>query len=84
MTKPLLRVCASCEWIFKTGGVECPACGFGSYGARWVYGDKCYTYAKTQEPWKNKRMFQKEQEVEKERITNLRMEKRKSPQGFNI
>ena len=50
-----LRVCASCEWIF-TENVECPKCGFGSYGARYVYGDKAYRYAKTQNPWFNKKI----------------------------
>lgn len=49
-----LRVCASCEWIFNTG-VECPKCGFGSYSARYVYGNKAYTYAKNQKPWKLKK-----------------------------
>jgi len=55
-----LRVCASCEWIFKekrdpeTGG--CPRCGFAHYGARHVYGDKAYTYAKTQRPWFNRKI----------------------------
>lgn len=50
-----LRTCASCEWIFKEG-VNCPKCGFGSYGARYVYGDKCYHYAYIQKPWKDKMM----------------------------
>jgi hypothetical protein len=52
-----LRVCASCEWVFKLGDsqdCDCPKCGFGSYGARYVYGDKAYTYKKTQKPWKDK------------------------------
>ena len=50
-----LRVCAACEWIFtderdrETGG--CPKCGWAHYGARFVYGDKAYSYAKTQKPW---------------------------------
>jgi len=48
--KAKLRVCASCEWVFL-GGVECPQCGFGSYGARYVYGNRAYRYKKTQEPW---------------------------------
>jgi hypothetical protein len=50
-----LRVCASCEWIFK-GNIECPKCGFGSYGARHVYGDKCYKYSVSQLPWVDKQM----------------------------
>lgn len=48
--KAKLRVCASCEWIF-TGGVGCPKCQFGSYGAHYVYGDAAYRYAKSQKPW---------------------------------
>lgn len=52
-----LRVCASCEWIFKmTHTVECPRCGFGTYGAHFVYGNNAYRYAKTQKPWFNKQM----------------------------
>ena len=47
-----LRVCASCEWVFlRTESSSCPKCGFAHYGARFVYGDKAYRYAKTQEPW---------------------------------
>lgn len=48
-----LRCCASCEWIFNVG-VTCPRCGFGSYGAYYVYGKACYRYAKTQVPWKRR------------------------------
>lgn len=48
--KAKLRVCASCEWIF-TDGVTCPKCQFGSYGARYVYGNKAYRYVKSQKPW---------------------------------
>jgi hypothetical protein len=50
-----LRVCASCEWIYE-GHQDCPKCLFGSYGARWVYGPKCYKHAKTQEPWLKKKL----------------------------
>jgi hypothetical protein len=53
--KAKLRVCASCEWIFK-GAIDCPKCGFGSYGARYVYGDKAYDYVKTQIPWIEKKV----------------------------
>jgi len=47
-----LRTCASCEWIFKMKDNDptCPKCQFGSYGARYVYGNIAYRYAKTQEP----------------------------------
>lgn len=56
--KALLRVCASCEWIYKVGknpGIfghnwDCPKCSFISYGARHVYGNKCYKYTKSQQP----------------------------------
>lgn len=55
-----LRVCASCEWIYHTkdAGKEggCPKCGFASYGARFVYGDKAYRYAESQKPWFDRRM----------------------------
>lgn len=51
-----LRVCASCEWVFARSETDvtilgCPKCGFSSYGARYVYGDKAYRYKRTQEPW---------------------------------
>lgn len=52
-----LRVCASCEWIFHISDAKngsCPKCGFGHYGARYVYGNKCYRYKETQEPWLEK------------------------------
>ncbi len=56
--KTVLRVCASCEWIFKGGdfAVSCPKCSFGSYGAKSVFGKKCYRYAKTQQPWIDKKV----------------------------
>ena len=65
-----LRVCASCEWVFKfpekfywkDGTIVstcCPKCGFGaSYGARSVYGEKCYRYQKNQQPWLTGKMHQ--------------------------
>lgn len=52
-----LRVCASCEWVFKLPAPEgCPKCLFGHYGARYVYGNRAYRYARTQEPWYRKKM----------------------------
>lgn len=52
-----LRVCASCEWIFKLSEYKsCPKCGFAHYGAYYVYGDRCYKFSKTQEPWLNKKV----------------------------
>ena len=55
MKKATVRVCASCEWIFRDHA-SCPQCGFAHYGARWVYGPAAYRYEKTQEPWKNKKI----------------------------
>lgn len=60
-----LRVCASCEWIFKGVG-ECPKCQFGSYGARFVYGDKCYRYHKNQKPWMDNKLFKYKMELIRE------------------
>lgn len=53
-----LRCCMSCCWIFKFDGSDsgCPKCGWGHYSARYVYGDKAYRYAHTQEPWYNIKM----------------------------
>ena len=56
----LLRVCASCEWVFKLAhkevSTECPLCGFASYGARRVYGKKAQRYLRSQEPWTEKKV----------------------------
>jgi len=60
--KAKLRVCASCEWIFK-GTEGCPQCGFVSYGARHVYGNRAYRYAQTQKPWKNNQMIMYEMKL---------------------
>lgn len=55
-----LRCCARCMWIFTwepgTPCPECPQCAFGHYGARHVFGDKAYRYAKTQQPWYDRQM----------------------------
>jgi ribosomal protein L32 len=50
-----LRTCASCEWVHR-GHEGCPKCGFATYGARWVYGSRCYKYAKTQKPWMDRKL----------------------------
>lgn len=50
-----LRVCARCEWIFS-GGIGCPKCNFGSYGAYSVYGNAAYRYAKTQKLWYERKL----------------------------
>lgn len=68
-TPAILRVCANCEWIFKSqekDGVviyDCPQCGSGSYGARYVYGMKCYGYAENQKPWMAKKLHAHEEEL---------------------
>ena len=54
--KANLRTCASCEWIYKGRGNPCPKCGFASYGARYVYGNKAYGYLITQQPWFNNKV----------------------------
>ena len=65
--KANLRVCARCEWIFKQSEHNtCPKCYFAHYGARYVYGDKCYKFAKTQEPWAGRKMSSYRQELLKE------------------
>jgi hypothetical protein len=63
-----LAVCASCEWIYRLPppGDEnttsendpraCPKCGFGYYSAHRVYGQRAYTYARTQQPWLDKKL----------------------------
>jgi len=61
-----LFVCASCEWIFKTSRNGCPKCGFAYYGAHFCYGNKAYRYFKTQQPWKDKRLFELEVKLNKE------------------
>jgi hypothetical protein len=50
-----LRVCMSCEWIFE-GDCDCPRCGWASYGARFVFGDKAYRYKVTQQPWMDRKL----------------------------
>ena len=61
----VLRVCASCEWIFRNHD-SCPKCGFVHYGARYVYGDKAYKYERTQEPWKKKKLLRYEDQLDNE------------------
>jgi len=56
MTK--LRVCASCEWIFKISypDIGCPKCGFAHYSARYVYDNDAYRYQYTQKPWMKRKL----------------------------
>lgn len=64
-SKAKLRVCASCEWLYKSLD-ECPKCGWVSYGARYVYGDICYRWTKTQYPWKRKKLTDYEYLLDKQ------------------
>lgn len=50
-----LKICARCKWIFEKYE-QCPICGFAYYGARFIYGKKCYQYKFTQEPWFRKKI----------------------------
>lgn len=62
-----LRVCGSCEWVFKmTHSVQCPRCGFGSYGAHAVYGYAAYKLAKSQKYWIKKQLIKAEARIAKE------------------
>ena len=63
-----LRVCSSCKWIYKVknGDIGCPKCGFASCSAHYVYGDKAYKYAKTQEPWMERKVNKYREELKKE------------------
>lgn len=80
-----LRCCASCEWIF-TGGVECPKCKFGSYGARYVYGNNAYKFAKTQTPWRNKKLadfkVELDREIRTQNKTRVRAKKNLKNKGY--
>ena len=69
-----LRVCASCKWIYRLSDNpnkdhehwsegSCPQCGFGSYGARYVYGKRAYQYAITQKPWFDEKLFSYEMKL---------------------
>lgn len=75
--KAMLRTCASCEWIFWDNGVECPVCGFASYGARYVYGKKAYEHAKTQQPWIDRKVTKYQLEL-MGKVEKMMKEKNKS------
>ncbi len=67
-----LRMCASCEWVFKMPNEivcrNCPKCNFGSYGAHFVYGAKCYEYLETQSPWIEKKVDRYRVKLERENL----------------
>lgn len=62
MKNAVLRVCMSCEWIYKSDG-SCPLCDWPSYGAHSVYGNQAYEYHKNQTQWKQKKLDQYESEL---------------------
>ena len=72
--KAKLFVCASCKWIFHKDEIAqdgiyedgCPKCGFGYYTAHWVYGNKAYKLAITQEEWLNQKLLNYEMKLQKE------------------
>jgi hypothetical protein len=64
-----LRVCGRCSWIFE-GETDCPKCGFGSYGARWVLGKVCCRYRITQQPWLHRQMDKRARELLDEILTS--------------
>ena len=66
-----LRHCMSCEWIYKGDAGCCPKCSWPSYGAHFVSGNICYQYAKTQKPWKDKKIATYSYELDKEINNNL-------------
>jgi len=68
--KAILRVCASCEFIFRHYK-SCPMCGFAHYGAHWVYGNATYRHEKTQKPYIDKKLFKNRTMLEKE-INNIK------------
>ena len=72
--KSKLRVCASCEWIFNEYSA-CPKCGFAYLSAHYTYGKKCYTYAKTQKPWKDKKMHYYEEALNTQIKESCKMNK---------
>lgn len=61
-----LRICASCEWLFKSDDPICPKCKFGSYLALYACGQKAYKYFKNQIPWKKKQLINFELKLDKE------------------
>lgn len=48
----VIRMCASCRFVFdirlQERSPNCPVCGYGSYGARYVLGKNYYSYLKHQ------------------------------------
>lgn len=83
--KAKLRVCCHCEWIYKIVDKyeSCPKCSWLSYSDRYVYGKKAYKYAKTQEPWKNRKIEEYIFELNKE-IDDGFLQKKSEELEFNF
>lgn len=74
-SRTTIRVCASCEWVFRmqfTTDVGCPKCQSGSYAGRYVYGAKVYGYVNTQTPWKRRKMHPYEATLDAEIAASTR------------
>ena len=65
-----VRVCASCEWIFKSKNPQCPKCNFGSYAAAKVYGKKAYDFIYSQEPWKERKLLNHSLQLDREIVAS--------------
>ena len=68
-----LRTCGSCMWIYVSDTVGekpagCPKCGFASYGAFATYGRNAYKFKFTQEPWTDRILQQRQNELMREVI----------------
>lgn len=75
-----LRCCASCEWIYQQAeapdpetGMDCPKCGFASYGARSVHGQRAYRYYITQQPWLTRSLRHTEMKLRSEHLAPHRL-----------
>ena len=65
-----VRVCASCEWVFKSRNPKCPKCDFGSYAAARVYGKKAYDFIYSQEPWKERKIANYSLQLDREIVAS--------------
>jgi hypothetical protein len=78
-----LRCCASCLWIYE-GPSACPMCGFASYGARYIYGDKAYRLKFTQMPWLKRKLARYQMRLQKVIDKNTPKKTRRSENGLSL
>ena len=64
--KANLRCCCHCQWIYSGIDKGCPKCEWPSYSARYVFGNKAYRFAVTQEPWLERKLMDYRMELLKE------------------